>query len=166
MTENEVTGAPLPTEMHLTDQVKVKEPETDALNSEVSSKKTIIGIIIGVIIILALIIGGVIGLLSIEPAETARIRDIFIIFMALQTLLTGFVLVILIIQLSRLINLLQNEIKPILDSTNETVSHLRGTTLFLSNNLVQPVIKLNEYLAGITQLMQVIGLVRKSPKSK
>jgi len=63
-----------------------------------------------------------------------------------------------------LINLLQNEIKPILDSTNETVSNLRGTTVFLSDNLVGPVIKLNEYLAGITQFIQVIGLMRKPPK--
>jgi hypothetical protein len=65
---------------------------------------------------------------------------------------------------TRLINLLQNEIRPILDSTNETVSTLRGTTAFLSNNLVEPVIKLNEYLAGFSQLLQVMGLGRKSTK--
>jgi hypothetical protein len=43
---------------------------------------------------------------------------------------------------------------------------LRGTTVFLSDNLVQPVIKMNEYLAGFSQLLQVIGLAKKSPKSK
>ncbi len=71
---------------------------------------------------------------------------------------------LLLIQVTRLINLLNNEIRPILDSTNETVSTLRGTTAFLSNNLVEPVIKLNEYLAGFSQLLQVIGVGRKSTK--
>ena len=98
------------------------------------------------------------------PAEVTRLRDIFIIFMALISLLTGVALVILMFQMARLINLLNNEIKPILDSTNETVSTLRGTTAFLSNNLVEPVIKLNEYLASFGQVLQVIGVVRKASK--
>jgi hypothetical protein len=96
--------------------------------------------------------------------EVTRIRDIFIIFLALQSLLTGLALVVLMVQVTRLVNLLQNEIKPILDSTNETVSTLRGTSAFLSSNLVEPVIKLNEYLAGFSQILYVMGLSRKSTK--
>jgi hypothetical protein len=45
-------------------------------------------------------------------------------------MLTGLALTILIIQIARLTNLLENEVKPILNSTNETVSNLRGTTKF------------------------------------
>ena len=67
---------------------------------------------------------------------------------------------VLVIQVANLINLLQNEIKPILDSTNETVSTLRGTTEFLSDNVVEPVIKMNEYFAGLQQALKVIGLAR------
>jgi len=78
--------------------------------------------------------------------------------MAFESLLIGAVLVILIIQLARLTNLLQNEIKPILDSTNETVSTLRGTTVFLSNNLSEPLIKLNEYFAGFMKLLDILGI--------
>src|SRR5574340_998953 len=63
--------------------------------------------------------------------------------------------IVLILQLAALINLLQNEIKPILDSTNDTVNNLRGTTQFLSNNLVEPVLKLNEYLAGMKKFWDV-----------
>ena len=73
-------------------------------------------------------------------------------------LFLGIILVVLIIQLARLINLLQNDIQPILDSTNETVSTLRGTTAFLSENVVEPVIKMNEYMAGITKALAVLGL--------
>ena len=124
-------------------------------------KRSQVGIIVGVIVVLALLIGGLI-FLFVAPAETtARVRDIFIIVMALETLLIGLVLVILIFQIARLTNLLQHEIKPILDSTNETVSTLRGTTQFLSNNLVEPVIKLNEYTAALKQLLSLIGIGRK-----
>jgi uncharacterized protein YoxC len=89
---------------------------------------------------------------------TSRIRDIFIIFMALESLVIGLALIILVVQLATLINLLQNEIKPILNSTNETVSTLRGTASFMSDNLVEPVMKLNEYLAGFKKLIDLLRI--------
>lgn len=111
------------------------------------------GIIIAVILVVGLMIGGIVLLATAPEGTTARVRDIFIIFMALESLVLGVGLIILIIQLATLINLLQNEIKPILDSTNETVNNLRGTTEFLSNNMVEPVLKLNEYLAGLRKFL-------------
>jgi amino acid permease len=106
-----------------------------------------------------LILGGLIAFfvyLAQPATETARIRDIFIIFMAIESLAVGVALIILIVQLATLINLLQNEIKPILQTTNETVNTLRGTLTFLSNNLVQPVIKMNEYLASFKRLLDLL----------
>lgn len=117
--------------------------------------------IIGLVIIVLTVVA--IFWLAQPTTDTARVRDIFIIFMAILSLLIGVTLVILIIQLARLINLLNNEIKPIMESTNETVSNLRGTAVFLSDNLVQPVIKMNEYLAGLTQALSLIGLARRRP---
>ncbi|MEJ2601078.1 MAG: hypothetical protein P8Z00_22295 [Anaerolineales bacterium] len=134
-------------------------------SEEAGERKVLIGVVVGVII-LVVVFGAALYFLVQPTTDTAKIRDIFIIFMALESLLIGLTLVILIIQIARLINLLQNEVKPILESTNETVSSLRGTTTFLSDNLVQPVIKLNEYLAGLTQFIQVIGLTRGKPKNK
>lgn len=136
-----------------------------AQETAAEQRKTVIFAGLGFLVILALIILGVYFLMQ-DAARTEQIRDIFIIFMALESLLIGLVLVILIIQMARLINLLQNEIKPILDSTNETVSHLRGTTVFLSDHLIEPVIRMNEYLAGLTQFLQIIGLARKSRSNR
>ena len=118
-----------------------------------------IGIGVVVVLVLALIAWCVWFLLQ-STTPTDRIRDVFIIFMALESLLLGLALIVLIIQLARLINLLQNEIKPILDSTNQTVSTLRGTTAFLSDNLVEPIVKMNEYFAGLQQALRVFGLAR------
>lgn len=124
-------------------------------------------IIIGIALVaLVVVVGSFILLMKAPESTVAQLRDVFIIFLALQSLLIGFVLVILIIQVSRLINLLNNEIKPILESTNETVSNLRGTTTFLGENLVQPVIKMNEYLAGITRFLAITGFTRSTKQRK
>jgi len=124
-------------------------------------RKIIFGVVLGVVCLLAIIIGIAWLLLNTSIDNTGRIRDIFIIFMALESLVIGLVLIILIVQLARLINLLQNEIKPIIASTNDAVNTLRGTSRFLSDNMVEPVIKLNEYLAGLQQLLRFVRPSRK-----
>jgi hypothetical protein len=127
-------------------------PENPETTSDKESRRQLIILsIIGVLVVLA-IIAAAIFLMNQPVLVTAQIRDIFIIFMALESFVIGVALVILIIQISILTNLIQTEIKPILNSTNETVSNLRGTVIFLSDNLVEPVMKLNEYLAGMKRL--------------
>jgi hypothetical protein len=120
----------------------------------------VVGIVIIALILIGSIVLAVIGLLQ-DGATTSKIRDIFIIFMAFESLIIGAALVILVIQVASLINLLQNEVKPILKSTSETVDTLRGTTAFLSENMVEPIIKLNGYLAGLKKLTDLIGLKKK-----
>ncbi|NPV85597.1 MAG: hypothetical protein HPY45_06260 [Anaerolineae bacterium] len=129
------------------------QPESTPESSVVSSPVKTWHLVAGLVILTAIIVGLVLFLLGQGAEKTALFRDIVIIFMALESLIIGVALIILMIQLAILINLLQNEIKPILNSTNETVNTLRGTATFLSNNLVQPVIKLNEYLAAFSKLV-------------
>ncbi|MCE1252293.1 MAG: hypothetical protein LWX83_01955 [Anaerolineae bacterium] len=127
------------------------DPETERQARQLRFR--IIGI---VVVVVVLVIAGMVFLFTRTPAQTTYLRDVFIIFMALEALIIGIALVILMVQLSILINLLQNEIKPIIYSTNETVNTLRGTATFLSNNLSEPVIKLNEYLAGLKKLFDIL----------
>ena len=121
-----------------------------------------LGVIIGLIILLAVValIGWAIYWMAQNPTATAVIRDIFIIVMAFETLLIGFALMVLMIQLARLTNLLQNEIKPILESTNETINTVRGTAIFVSENIVEPVVKLNGYVAALTKFFELINLIK------
>lgn len=113
------------------------------------------------VLIVALIVLGIVLLMRADAGVTAQIRDVFIIFMALEAIVIGAALVILIVQLATLINLVQNEVKPILQSTSETVNTLKGTTDFLSQNLVDPVIKLNGTLAGIKRLLDLLKIARR-----
>jgi hypothetical protein len=133
---------------------------TKIATDDSKGKSTLVIVIVVVLVLVALLGVGVFLLVKASPETTSRWRDIFIIFMALEFLIIGLALIILMVQLATLINLLQNEIKPILNSTNETVSTLRGTATFLSDNLVEPVIKLNEYLAGLKRAMDLMHINR------
>jgi len=115
--------------------------------------------IVAGIVLLAILVLAVLVLLQ-PGTPTDRWRDIFIIMVSLESLVIGVALVVLLVQLASLINLLQNELRPILDATSETVNTLRGTAEFLGESVVEPVIKLNSYLASIRRVLELMG-VRK-----
>jgi hypothetical protein len=121
----------------------------------------LIGIGIGVVVVIALLIIAVIYMAG-HPAQTETLRDIFIIFMALEGLLIGLALVILVVQLALLTNLLKHEIKPILDSTNEAARTLRGTAEFMSQNVVDPVIKVHASVAAVRSALDMLRPNRRS----
>ena len=133
-------------------------PPIDTSQTTVEGERSQVWIIVAGIVVLLLIIGVVIAIISMvnNPDETETIRDIVIIFMAVESLLIGLVLVVLITQLARLTAMLQNEVKPILDSTNETINTLRGTTTFLSDNLVEPVVKVNSFVAAFRRAIDLV----------
>ena len=141
---------------------ELPSPVEEAAQREAERRQRTIAItaVIFLVLLLAGIVAAVIGLLQ-PNTPTDKIRDIFIIFMALESLLIGVALIVLIVQFASLINLLQNEVRPILDATNETVNHLRGTAEFLGENVVEPVIKLNGYLAGLQRMLELIGVKKK-----
>ena len=135
-------------------------PSPEDLEREKQMKRTMIGVIIGVIVLLILL--GLAIFFLLQPATpTDKIRDIFIIVVALESLIIGVALVVLIVQLASLINLLQNEVRPILKATTDTVNNLRGTAEFLGENVVEPVIKLNGYLAGLYRMLEMMGIKKK-----
>lgn len=92
-----------------------------------------------------------------NPAQASVWRDVFIIFMGLEALFVGAALTILMVQLATLTNLLKNEIKPILEATHETVNTVRGTAVFVSENLAEPIMKLNSYVAGLTKIVETLS---------
>jgi len=145
------------TEIPVTSSAEENTPKDEG---EKQMKRTLAGVIAGGVILLALL-GAAIYFLLQPATPTDKIRDIFIIVVALESLVIGVALVILIVQMASLINLLQNEVRPILKATNETVNNLRGTAEFLGENVVEPVIKLNGYLAGLNRMLELMGIKKK-----
>jgi hypothetical protein len=135
-----------------------RQPESKRGEDHQSRTLLIAGIATGVVLIAGL---GLAVYALLQPATpTDRIRDIFVIIVSLETLVIGVALVVLLVQLASLINLLQNEVRPILKATSETVNTLRGTADFLGESVVEPVIKLNGYLASIRRVLQLMGIKR------
>ncbi len=150
------------TEETTSEIIRNPQPEESPKQSEQEQKtrRIMIAVVVGVVIILAALIFAIVVLMQ-PTTPTDRIRDVFIIVVALESLVIGVALIILIIQLASLINLLQNEVRPILTATNETVNNLRGTAEFLGENVVEPVIKLNGYLAGMNRVIELMGIKKK-----
>jgi ABC-type spermidine/putrescine transport system permease subunit II len=115
----------------------------------------VIGIGLALVVLLAAAVWAVVAMVN-NPAQTETIRDIFIVFMALEALVIGVALVVLVVQVALLTNLLRHEVKPILDSTQETARTLRGTATFISQNLVDPVIKMQSSVAAVKSVLDLL----------
>jgi hypothetical protein len=137
----------------------VPSPQPEPSLTPEQRRWVIIGIVGFVVAVIALF-AAVYWMVNNEE-KTRVLRDIFIIFMALESLVIGVALVILMIQLARLTNLLQHEIKPILENTNETVNTVRGTAIFVSENIVDPVMKLNGYIAALSKFFELFNVITK-----
>lgn len=135
--------------------------ELAAMQKAERKQKTVIASVIAIIVLVLALLGVAIYFLMQPAAPTDKIRDVFIIVVALESLIIGVALIVLIIQLASLINLLQNEVRPILNATSETVNTLRGTAEFLGENVVEPIIKLNGYLAGLKRMLELLGVKPK-----
>ncbi|MBI3740272.1 MAG: hypothetical protein HY257_00760 [Chloroflexi bacterium] len=88
-------------------------------------------------------------------------RDLAIILLAVESLVIGVVLVLLILELRSLIRFLREEVEPILHSADETVRTVRGTTTFVSETLVTPMVRASGFLAGATQALKILTRRRR-----
>lgn len=117
------------------------------------------------LIISVFVVGLLLALLTNVEATAPRIqiiRDIFIIILALQGILIVVALVVLIMQIARLVNLIQNEVMPILQDTQATVNTARGTVEFVGSNLTEPIVRAGGFLAGTRVLFREMGGIRRA----
>ncbi len=152
------------------------EPPEESPAEEDSNRRSattvmmlIVGGMIAVCIVLALIAFGI-GLLggTWEDAAsfTALIRDLFVILLVLEGIVIGIALVVMIWQLSLLLNVLQNEIKPVVDSAQQAADTMRGTAKFMSEQVTQPVIRSRSAAAGTFTFVREMWRLRRAIKSK
>lgn len=87
---------------------------------------------------------------------SGAIRDIAIIIVALEILILNALLIVLVWQIWRLVKMIQTEVKPIIQDTQETVGTVRGTADFVSENVVEPVVATSSKLAGWRRTASVL----------
>lgn len=111
------------------------------------------------LLVLAGLIFAVVTLVR-NPATAEALRDAVIVLIGIQSLVTGTAVIVLIVQVARLSALLQNEVRPMLEASNETLQTVRGTTEFLSQKVVRPVVRLNAAGAALRRALELVGLAR------
>jgi hypothetical protein len=121
------------------------------------NRKVIIAIV-GVVVVALIIVGFV---WMIQAQATGVVRDVFIIFMAIVMLFIGIMLVALVYQVAALTRMLREEIKPLLENAQETVNTARGTTMFVSDHVVKPVIGVAGTVAGVARVISLLGDLRR-----
>jgi hypothetical protein len=148
-------------------------PAPEAKSSGMNIKRMVMigaAVLIGAIL-LVLLLG--IALAASNNTAIATIvqivRDIVIILLALEGVLIVLALAILILQVARLVNLLQTEVKPVLENAQETMKTAQGTMEFVTNNVAEPIIKASGFFAGASVVARnVFGIrraIRRKPRS-
>jgi hypothetical protein len=129
------------------------------------AKKLLIGAIAGIVIMIVglLVIAG----LLVYYADTASpavevVRDMFVIVLALSMILIMVAITVLLIQVARFVNLMTNEITPIIDTASDTVNTVRGTAEFLSRHVTEPVVSTAGALGGIAKVVGDVDALRKA----
>jgi hypothetical protein len=120
---------------------------------------------LGGVIVLLFVLGLLFALFSDVQATAPRIqiiRDVFIIIMSLEFILIIGALAVLILQVARIVNLLQSEVKPVLENAKETVNSAKGTVEFVGNNVSEPVVKTSAFLAGAGVFIREAGGIRRA----
>jgi len=151
----------------MTEATPNPEVQNDIANEGGFNVQRIVVIAVAVLIglfalLLALaVIGAVTNVEQFAPIVTV-IRDIVIIFLALEGILIILALAVLIAQVARLVNLLQNEVGPVLQNTQETVEHAKGTVQFVGKNVSEPIIKANAFAAGMSTFLRETMKLRQA----
>ncbi len=96
----------------------------------------------------------------------AALRDISIILLALESIVIGIILLLLLWQVRLLVLLLRDEIKPILENTQETTKTLQSTTKFVGKRVTKPVVDTISFFAGVKQVMRAMTAPIQSNSSK
>jgi hypothetical protein len=102
---------------------------------------------------------------------TVRLRDISFIVLAVETLVVMILLLIIVVLLVIMVIVVHDRVIPILEQMNraigeaaDTVQTVRGTTSFIGEKMVNPVIEVSSYASGVRRILK--GLLDLWPRDK
>lgn len=114
-------------------------------------RKIAIGVGVAAVVIPIVIFG-----LMIRDSMTGAWRDIIIILLAVESLVLVGLMAMLVVQMTLLVRMMRDEIRPLIASAQETVNSARGTAQFVSRKIVTPTANAAANAARITRMFQVL----------
>ncbi|RME70538.1 MAG: hypothetical protein D6784_16585 [Chloroflexi bacterium] len=148
-------------EMNTYHSLPSTNPRPELSAKPVDKRPAIFGIIAAVVVIL--IFGGLGVWLFFNPNAAAVLRDIFIIYLGLGAFLIVLLLIMLIVmtsylilKINDLIRLLEREVKPVLWNVQEATTKVKGTTTFISEHAVRPVITTVSTVSAVKAIFRAL----------
>jgi len=95
------------------------------------------------------------------------VRDIAIVLLAIESLVVGVLLAILLGQLRALIRMLREDVEPLLDSAGDTARRVQGTVGLVTDTVVTPLVRVSSAVAGVREAINALIYFkrRKSPSA-
>jgi hypothetical protein len=143
-------------------------PDTAAPEEKSSGFDMKRGVIIGAgaligMILLVFIVALLLASAGNEWAVAVQVvRDMMLTLLALTGILVIVAFAILIIQVARLVSLLQAEVKPVLENAQDTMRTAQVTIQFVSDNVAEPIIKASGFITGISLIIREIFGIRRA----
>jgi hypothetical protein len=109
-----------------------------------------------VLLILALIGLGLYAACGTGEGALQCVRDIAIIVLVVETFVVTLLMLFIVLLFAQLISTLQKEILPVIRSAKQTVDTVQGTTAFVSDTLVSPLIAVVGFGSGIRGALSAI----------
>lgn len=121
--------------------------------------------ILGGMIALIFVVGLLLGFtseLEVTATRIEYIRNLFFIVIGIEGILIIGSIAVLIVQVTRLINMLKRDVKPVLTTAKETVDTAKGTVEFVGDNAVGPIIRAGGFMAGLGVVVRDLGGIRRA----
>ena len=119
-----------------------------------------------ILAIVFIFLGGIGLAVFTDPHNTAPrielIRDVLIIVMVLEGVLIVLGLAVLVLQIMRLIVMLQHGTKPVIENAQETVEIAKATAQFVSKNVAKPVIGFHAFVSAVATFLREVGGLRRA----
>jgi hypothetical protein len=121
---------------------------------------------VGALVVLVLLVWGLYSLGGADQSSLERFRDIAIIFIVLLFSITVILLAAIVAALGYLIFQIKDRVIPMLEELTGTVQRVRGTTNFLTEEAVKPIIGVAGTYAKIRAMTRTVtGKSTKPPTS-
>jgi hypothetical protein len=131
-----------------------------------SRTPAIVAAIVAFVLLLVLVIFGV--LLFNHPVAAAKLRDIFIILLGIQSIFIGLLMIVAVVaiiyvalKMYDLTQFIQNELRPMLQRADDTIRTVQSRTTFISDAAVKPVIEVMSWGAQIKGIVSAFTRTRK-----
>lgn len=118
---------------------------------------------VGALIVLGLIVWGLYSLGGADQSALERFRDVAIIFIILLFLITVILLAAVVATLGYLVIQTKDKIIPMLEEVTQTVKRVRGTTEFMTDEAVKPIIAVAGTYAKLRAMRKTVTKGAKRP---